>query len=180
MMQHTLGYFRDQYMKVCEKEQLKGGLADNKSLEDIARKHGVPMDEIEQQYDMGIKVEKEHTKNKLKAIEITKDHLWENPKYYSKLKKMENESVERVIGETEETELETIQAMSDMDPNKWVSLVKDINIASLPPDALEELKSQALEISMYYRRKAEIFKDIRNARKMFNIVEWLEDNIIGI
>ena len=38
---------------------------------------------------MGIKVEMEHTDSKEKAKEIAMDHLWEDPTYYTKLKKVE-------------------------------------------------------------------------------------------
>ena len=48
---------------------------------------------------MGIKVEMEHTKDKKKAKEIAMDHLFEDPKYYSKLRKIENK--EQIIGKTE-------------------------------------------------------------------------------
>ena len=40
---------------------------------------------------MGIKVEKEHTKNEIVATLIAKDHLKEYPLYYSKLERMEKE-----------------------------------------------------------------------------------------
>jgi hypothetical protein len=42
------------------------------------------------QLKMGIKIEKEHTTNTLVAELIAKDHLAEDPKYYTKLKKMES------------------------------------------------------------------------------------------
>lgn len=42
------------------------------------------------QLNLGIKVEKEHTKSTLIAKLIAKDHLSEDPKYYTKLKKMES------------------------------------------------------------------------------------------
>jgi predicted GNAT family acetyltransferase len=70
-----------------EANVLKGGLADNKSLEDIAVKHGVSIEHLKQQWDIGLEVEKEHTDSNLTADEIVKDHLWENPSYYSDLKK---------------------------------------------------------------------------------------------
>ena len=41
----------------------------------------------QKQLSMGIKVEMEHTKDAKKAREIATDHLTENPRYYSKLKK---------------------------------------------------------------------------------------------
>lgn len=44
-----------------------------------------------EQLKMGISTEKEHTKSHLIAKLIAKDHLKEDPTYYSKLKKMESE-----------------------------------------------------------------------------------------
>jgi hypothetical protein len=71
-----------------ETESLKGGLADGKSLTDIAKKHKVDVDLLKVQLRNGVDVEsKEHTKDKGKAKEIAMDHLWEDPKYYIKLKK---------------------------------------------------------------------------------------------
>jgi hypothetical protein len=75
--------------RIHEAEQLKGGLADGKSVEDIAKKHGVNSSQIEAQIRKGKKVEMEHTDDESRAIEIAKDHLMEDPKYYDKLKKVE-------------------------------------------------------------------------------------------
>lgn len=75
--------------KIQEKEILKGGLADNKTLKDISKKHGISIENINKQLMMGIKVEMEHTDDKNKAKEIAMDHLWEDSKYYTKLKKIE-------------------------------------------------------------------------------------------
>lgn len=72
-----------------ESEILKGGLSDNKTLNDIAKKHKVNLDDIKDQFKKGIKVEMEHTDDKEKAEEIAKDHLWEIPNYYDRLKKVE-------------------------------------------------------------------------------------------
>ncbi len=41
---------------------------------------------------MGIKVELEHTGNKMKALEISTDHLEEFPDYYTRLIKMEDDA----------------------------------------------------------------------------------------
>ena len=61
------------------------------SPKEIAEKHGVSVKSIEAQLKDGIEHEKEHsTKNKT-AREIALDHLWEDPKYYTKLEKMEGE-----------------------------------------------------------------------------------------
>jgi len=77
-------------------QKLKGGLTDNKRVIDIIKKHshGAMNTEmsnlINKQLKMGIEVEKEHTDDAKKAKEIAMDHLWEDPKYYSKLKKIES------------------------------------------------------------------------------------------
>jgi hypothetical protein len=83
--------------KLKSEEKLKGGLADNKTLEQIAKKHDKKgyyqndnmMSTLKKQLQMGVKVEMEHTEDKSKAKEIAMDHLYEDPNYYSKLKKME-------------------------------------------------------------------------------------------
>ncbi len=83
--------------KMNESEVLKGGLADNKSLIQLAKKHNAKnihqidnsVKELKKQLEAGIKVEMEHTNNEAKAKEIAMDHLWEDPKYYTKLKKVE-------------------------------------------------------------------------------------------
>ena len=68
---------------------INGGLADNKTLEDICNKHRCNLEDLNQQLLIGLKVEKEHTDNPGIAKEIAMDHLWEDPKYYTKLKKVE-------------------------------------------------------------------------------------------
>lgn len=74
-----------------KEEVVKGGLADEMTDEDLAKKHGVPVKEISDQIAKGQKVEMEHTDDKELAIEIARDHVFEDPKYYDKLAKMENE-----------------------------------------------------------------------------------------
>ena len=66
---------------------MKGGKADKLTLPKIAKKHNVSIEDLTSQLKLGIKTEMEHTDNKAKAKEITMDHLAENPKYYTKLKK---------------------------------------------------------------------------------------------
>jgi predicted DNA-binding protein YlxM (UPF0122 family) len=69
--------------------KILNGLAKNKSTEDIAKKHKVSKKKIEDQIKQGTSVEKEHTKNKTVAKTIAKDHVFEKPKYYTDLKKIE-------------------------------------------------------------------------------------------
>ena len=70
---------------------VKGGLANGMTDEDLAKKHGLPLKDIQRQIAMGQKVEMEHTDDKDLATEIARDHVFEDPKYYDKLAKMENE-----------------------------------------------------------------------------------------
>ena len=80
-----------------ESNKLEGGLADNKSLVQIAKKHNAKnyyhiddmVKSLKKQVSMGLSVEMEHTDDKEKANEIVMDHLWEDPKYYTKLSKIE-------------------------------------------------------------------------------------------
>jgi hypothetical protein len=62
-------------------DTMKGGRADAK---DITKYNLI-------QLLMGIRVESEHTTNKMIALEITMDHLEEFPYYYTRLEKMEKE-----------------------------------------------------------------------------------------
>jgi hypothetical protein len=52
----------------------------------LSKKYGVTVAEIKKELAKGIKVEHEHTKNKLVAEKIALDHLNEDLKYYRKLK----------------------------------------------------------------------------------------------
>jgi hypothetical protein len=68
--------------KKTAKELAHGGMADNKPDSEFNK------DSIKK----GMKVEREHTKNKKLQKEIAKDHLKEDPKYYGKLAKMEKKA----------------------------------------------------------------------------------------
>jgi hypothetical protein len=65
-----------------------GHLSKGMSPQDIANKHKVDIDAVKSQLKMGIKVEKEHTSSIKAAARIALDHLYEDPKYYSKLSKI--------------------------------------------------------------------------------------------
>ncbi len=70
-------------------DKIKGGLVDKLSLDDIAKKHKVSIEQIKKELAKGIKVELEHTSDKGIAKEIATDHLVESPTYYTNLIKME-------------------------------------------------------------------------------------------
>jgi hypothetical protein len=65
---------------------------DAPSVETVAKKHGVSVDEIKKQLKIGMSVEAEHGKNKGSEREIAMDHLNEKPDYYTKLKKYVEET----------------------------------------------------------------------------------------
>lgn len=72
--------------------EIVGGLADNKDLEDISKKFDVPIKALEKEFEMGLKVEMEHVNEKKLSGEIVLDHLMEIPDYYTRLAKMEKEA----------------------------------------------------------------------------------------
>lgn len=84
-----------------ETNLIKGGLSDNLTLEDIAKKHGLPIEKLQDQLKKGIEIEKEHVgNNEQMAREIAMDHLVERPDYYDMLAKAEGEPLhESVIPE---------------------------------------------------------------------------------
>ncbi len=91
------------YKQSFKEEKIEGGVADGKTLMNIVKKHskGESVDpstkrkikdifrKVKIQLNKGIKVEMEHTNSRVKAREIAMDHLWEDPKYYDKLGKIE-------------------------------------------------------------------------------------------
>lgn len=73
------------------KEMIKGGKAEGMNCEDLAKKHGVPLEDILEQEKKGIKIEHEHSPDDRIAAEISRDHLSEHPYYYDFLEDMEKE-----------------------------------------------------------------------------------------
>jgi hypothetical protein len=96
-----------------EADVVPGGLAKGLTLNDIAEKHGVSVDIMVAEFKKGIAVEMEHTTDREVAKEITLDHLFEDPKYYDKLKKVEEyvdkKGVEHVAAALPQTEEEPIK-----------------------------------------------------------------------
>jgi len=80
-------------------EVLKGGISDRLTLIDLAKKHDQKgyyaledmVDFLTRQLAEGIYIELEHSKDPQKAREIAMDHLTEDPNYYIRIKKIENE-----------------------------------------------------------------------------------------
>ena len=70
-------------------DTIPGGLAKGMDLTDVANHHKVDIDELMKEFELGIKTEMEHTSDRKVAEEIALDHLFEDPKYYTKLTAME-------------------------------------------------------------------------------------------
>lgn len=67
-------------------EAIKGGKADTLDLQGVANLHGIEVTpDLEVEFEIGQKVEREHTSSPEEAREIALDHLAENPKYYTDL-----------------------------------------------------------------------------------------------
>lgn len=110
---------------------LKEGISGNMTIEEIAEKHKVPVEDIRKQLEIGVKVEKEHTDDKSKAERIALDHLFEIPNYYDKLDKMEKSALK------EETEKEIRFIPVDryaVDGRRWYVVYdkQENNYASFP------------------------------------------------
>ena len=77
--------------KSISEDELEGGLADDLTIEKIAKKHKANIEDIVDQLMKGVSVEREHTEDINKALEIAMDHVSEDSKYYDKLEKIEGD-----------------------------------------------------------------------------------------
>lgn len=80
-----------------EEKDPKGPTQPYKTPKEIAKKHGVSLDLIKQQLEMGLEVEKEHTSDPTAAKITALQHLDELPNYYSKLKKVEAQNESKIV-----------------------------------------------------------------------------------
>ena len=83
------------YEPVKEDNVLKGGKADGMTLKDIAKHHNVDVQTIKTEFIKGYAIEREHTKDSNVAKEIALDHLYEHPKYYTRLAVVEENYMAR-------------------------------------------------------------------------------------
>jgi hypothetical protein len=144
--QSTLGDHM-KYKQGFKEEKLEGGVADNKSLSDIAKKHKVDVKVLTKQFEKGAKVEMEHTKDKEKAKEIAMDHISEDPKYYDKLSKMEAKESKNTESDQNDKEMvdgiiEIIKQIKDTSNRKEVAqnMVKKLKREKVDFDHIDFLK----------------------------------------
>ncbi len=84
-------YDRGKQMMISKDEYyaLGGEFKTPHTIEEIAKRHNVDINVIENALKEGINTEKEHSNDESIAKVITLHHLWESPIYYDKLKQME-------------------------------------------------------------------------------------------
>ena len=82
---------------MSEEKDPKGPVKSYKSPEELSKKHGVPVEEIKKQLEIGTKVEFEHTTSKSSARITALQHLDEKPDYYTKLKKIETQKESNTV-----------------------------------------------------------------------------------
>ena len=128
------------YKQGFQEEKLEGGLADKKTVEDIAKKHKMDVQSIKKHLKDGMKVELEHTKDKLKAKEIAMDHLFEDPKYYDKLKKIETKESDDL--KLSKNDNEMVQGIVDI-----INQVKDeTNKKQIANNMIKQFKKEKIEV----------------------------------
>ena len=119
----VMDHFKLKLEGLNEADVVPGGLAKGLSLNDIAEKHGVSVDMMVAEFKKGIAVEMEHTTDREVAKEITLDHLFEDPKYYDKLAKVEeyidDKGVEHVAAALPQTEEEPV---NEEKPGLWANI----------------------------------------------------------
>ncbi len=80
--------FREVLLKKQDKikESIRFSFKEGDIEKDIVNDIEKGKEKIDEQLELGTKIEMEHTKDKNEAMKIAKDHLMENPKYYTEKK----------------------------------------------------------------------------------------------
>jgi hypothetical protein len=154
------------------------------SVEEIADHHGVPVEQIEQQLEIGIEVEMEHTTDPDAAMEIALDHLMEMPDYYDELATVEPhhytpESVRAAWQsyQMDEKIRDPREAMLDMALKFLDRKVHDDHdrqsLGGLAMDVAREV--QLNQIGVNHRDLARLYRDWKGDTVVTE--GWMEDNL---
>jgi hypothetical protein len=137
------------YKQGFKEEKLEGGIADSKSLDELAKKHKVDIKVLTKQFNKGVKVEMEHTDNKQMAKEIAMDHISEDPKYYDKLSKMETKDTKDNQNDKEMVDgiIDIIKQIKDTSNRKEVAhnMIKKLKREKVDFDHVDFLKKCAFK-----------------------------------
>lgn len=159
--QSTLGDHM-KYKQGFTEESLEGGLSDGKTLKDIVKKHNKKGNEhteesLKRQLSKGIKVEMEHTNDKQMAKEIAMDHIWEDPKYYDKLSKMETN--ENKNNESDQNDKEMVDGIIEI-----IKQIKDTsNRKEVAQNMIKKLKREKVDFDHVDFLKRCSFKQIKKS-----------------
>jgi hypothetical protein len=157
---------------------------DTLSPKAIAKKHGVYLNVILRQLEMGINVEQEHTKNPQVAREIALDHLAEFPDYYTRLQKMEESDIQDILkrsgirNEAEESrrKLDKFENLITDIALRLIDEEDDMDAASAGMDILDAINANIMTESL--RRNAGTWYD--PLKRALDILEdELPEDILG-
>jgi predicted nucleotidyltransferase len=139
---------------------MKGGKADKLTLAQIAKKHKLPIEDLTSQLKMGIKTEMEHTNNKKQAKEIAMDHLAENPKYYTLLKKAKLE--ESIIDSLKTSFIESENIPSKLKSDIEIEYHKNLNPKFWLNNHLKNsIRKNLLNLGKYYFKTLELDSKVK-------------------
>jgi len=166
-------------------DQIPGGLAKGMTLNDIAEKHGMSVDMLVAEFKKGIQTEMEHTTDREMAKEITMDHLFEDPQYYTKLATVEeyvdDKGVEHVAAALPQTEEEPIKEGEDYTetPEETLEGLKEMAMGNL-----ERIEDYAEMISDRMKEGQELdswmYSQLTIALENLNSVHDAMDGIDGV
>ena len=171
----------------ANEDMVPGGLADGMTAEDLAKKHGVEVAEIEAAIEKGIKVEMEHTDDNKIAKEVAMDHIFEDPKYYDKLADMENESEEveegNTFGAARAEAIAKGEEEFEVDGEKFpvedVSKEDEENAKEFADEAVEEGNEEKVALELYVKlvdKNGEFSEDQMSRMSLEEIEDYLKDN----
>jgi hypothetical protein len=147
---------------------MKGGKADKLTLPQIAKKHAKKYkisiadltSELTSQLKLGIKTELEHTDSKKQAKEIAMDHLAENPKYYTKLKKAKLE--ETIIDSLKTSFIESENIPSKLKSDVEIEYHKKLNPKIWLNNHLKSnIRKNLLNLGKYYFKTLELDSKVK-------------------
>jgi hypothetical protein len=115
---------------------------------EVAKKHGVPVEKIIKQAEMGSTVEREHTTSHEEAYGIALQHLDEFPDYYTHLLKMEKEL------KAQHKKKKTVKEMFAIAENH-IAIARGMEL----DDEGSMIMNQLDEIEMHCKRLREVIKN---------------------
>lgn len=147
-----------------------GNLARDKSVHDLAVMHGVDDSVIQSELEMGKEVELEHTTDPDTATAIAMDHLAENPRYYTELKKIELESTLA----NEAKGVRPVNALSNISSDAAIKML-DLNLIGMSELVLEiDTWKWRPELILYYirsiKKDSEVEVSYRPSKGRINLV----------